>query len=431
MKNFPEFIKNCTDAWHTADTVAKELESNGFIPLNEEDSWDLSAGGKYYVMRNMSSVIAFKVPEFDFKGFTISAAHGESPSFKIKANPTCTDNNYIRLNTEVYGGPILSSWLDRPLSVSGRIVVKTNVGIKTKLVDLKHSCLVIPSLAPHLDQSAKCATEFNIKRDTPPLFAMTNENVSFMKKIAEAANVCEEDIAGFDLMLYNNEDAIIWGTDNEFISAPRLDDLQCTFALLKGFARGSNLHTTQVFCVFDNEEVGSGTKQGAKSTFLSSTLERISLCCGGDIETHHKRLANSFMVSADNAHAIHPNRREMSDENNYPEMNQGVVIKYNAAQRYTTDAVSEAVFKSICEAADIPYQTYANRSDLVGGSTLGNLATEKTSVNTIDVGLAQLSMHSAYETAGTKDIEYLKGAITKFYDSYIEKSGDNYHISYK
>ncbi len=431
MKNFVEFIKNCTDAWHTADTVAKELNANGFTPLNEEDCWDLSAGGKYYVMRNMSSIIAFKIPESDFKGFTISASHGESPSFKIKANPVCADNNYIRLNTESYGGPVLSSWLDRPLSVSGRIVVKTKDGLETKLVDLNRGCLVIPSLAPHLDSSAKSGTELNIKRDTPPLFAIANQDVLFMKEIAAAAEVCEENIAGFDLMLYNSEEPTIWGTDNEFISAPRLDDLQCTYALLKGFANGNNPSTAQVFCVFDNEEVGSGTKQGAKSNFLSSTLERISLCCGNDIETHHRRLTNSFMVSADNAHAIHSNRRETSDENNYPEMNKGVVIKYNAAQRYTTDAVSEAIFKSICEAADVPCQVYANRSDLSGGSTLGNIATEKTSVNTIDIGLAQLSMHSAYETAGTKDIEYLKDAIAKFYDSYIEKNSGNYHIRYK
>ncbi len=431
MKNFPEFIKNCTDAWHTADTVAKQLSANGFIPLNEEDTWNLTTGGKYYVMRNMSSVIAFKVPEFDFKGFTISAAHGESPSFKIKVNPTCTDNNYIRLNTEVYGGPILSSWLDRPLSVSGRVVIKTNNGLESRLVNLGDNSVVIPSLAPHLDPSSKNGTDLNIKRDMPPLFAITKDNISFMKEIANATETREENIAGFDLMLYNKEDAILWGTDNEFISAPRLDDLQCTFALLNGFVDGDNPNTVQVFCVFDNEEVGSGTKQGAKSNFLSTTLVRINQCCGGDFETHHKRLANSFMVSADNAHAIHPNRKEMSDANNCPEMNKGVVIKYNASQRYTTDGVSEAIFKSICEEADVPYQAYANRSDISGGSTLGNIATEKTSVNTIDIGLAQLSMHSAYETAGTRDIAFLERAIAKFYNSCIEKSGCNYRISYK
>lgn len=431
MKNILEFIKNCTDAWHTSDTVVKELEANGFSPLEEGDEWTLSPGGKYYVTRNMSSVIAFKIPDFDFDSFMISAAHGESPSFKLKAIPELTDNTYIRLNTESYGGANLCTWLDRPLSVSGRVMVKTETGLESRLVRLDQSSLIIPSLAPHLDPSAKSGNDISIKRDMPPLYALANQDISFMKEIAAAANTSKEQIMGTDLMLYNKERGILWGPNNEFISAPRLDDLQCVYALLKGFIAGENPDTAQILCIFDNEEVGSGTKQGAKSDFLSSTLLRISTCCGKGHQTHLRSLSNSFMVSADNGHAIHPNRKESSDEVNHPSMNKGVVIKYNASQRYTTDAVSEAIFKTICDDAQVPYQVYANRSDIPGGSTLGNIATEKTSVNTVDIGLAQLSMHSAYETAGADDIEYLAEAIARFYNSCIKHSGGNYVINYK
>ncbi len=428
MKDILEFINSCTDAWHTTDEIAKELRANGFIPLEEGEEWGLSPDGKYYVTRNLSSIIAFKIPKSDFDGFMISAAHGESPSFKIKSIPTLEDGNYIRLSTEAYGSASLGTWLDRPLSVSGRVIVKTDKGLETRLVNLNQSTVVIPSLAPHID-SAKNSSDINIKRDMPPLYALAESGTLFIKEIASAAGVNENCIMGTDLMLYNKEKGIIWGPDNEFISAPRLDDLQCVYALLNGFLAGNDSNTAQVFCVFDNEEVGSGTKQGAKADFLSSTLHRISTCCGKDYQKHLCSLANSFMVSADNAHALHPNRKDASDETNYPTMNKGVVIKYNASQRYTTDAVSEAIFKTICDRANIPHQVYANRSDISGGSTLGNIATEKTSVNTVDIGIAQLSMHSAYETAGAKDTDYLIGAITSFYNSSLKYNNGNFVIN--
>lgn len=425
VKNIIDFIKNCTDCWHTANEVVNILNKNGFILLDEADEWDITPGGSYCVMRNMSSVIAFRVPEKDCKSFMIAAAHGESPSFKIKAKAELSDKNYIRLNTEPYGGMTLSSWFDRPLSVSGRIVAETDEGLKTHLVKLDRDSLIIPSLAPHLDRDKKGV---DVLRDTPPLYAMANTDADFMAEIAESAGVEKGKIKGFDLMLYNREEGRIWGRDNEFISAPRLDDLQCVYAVLQGFVNAKTTDAAQVYCMFDNEEVGSGTKQGAKSDFLASVLHRISKGCGKSCTEHMCMLNSSFMVSADNGHAIHPNRREMSDCENYPEINGGIVIKYNASQKYTTDAVSEAIFKKICECAAVSYQYYANRSDLPGGSTLGNIATEKVSVNTVDIGLAQLAMHSAYETAGTKDTESLICAMTEFYNTSIACRNGDYKI---
>ncbi len=425
MKNITDFIKNCTDCWHTAAEVVNILNKKGFELLDEADDWDIRAGGSYCVMRNMSSVIAFRVPEKECQSFMLAAAHGESPSFKIKAKPELSDKNYIRLNTEPYGGMIISSWLDRPLSVSGRVVAETADGLKAHLVNLDRDSLIIPSLAPHLDRDKKGV---EVLRDTPPLYALSDTGADFMAEIAEYAGVEKDKIKGFDLMLYNREEGRIWGKDNEFISAPRLDDLQCVYAVLQGFVNAKATDAVQVYCMFDNEEVGSGTKQGAKSDFLSSVLRRISKGCGKTQTEHMRMLSSSFMVSADNGHAIHPNRREMSDSENYPEINKGIVIKYNASQKYTTDAVSEAIFKKICENAAVPYQYYANRSDLPGGSTLGNIAAEKTSVNSVDIGLAQLAMHSATETAGAKDIEYLISAMTEYYNTVISCRNGEYKI---
>lgn len=423
MQNILDFIDSCTDSWHTASTIAEVLSKHGYTALDEGDKWNINPGGKYYVMRNMSSLIAFKIPDTELTGFMISAAHGESPSFKIKAVPELTDKNYVRLNIEAYGGMILSSWLDRPLSVSGRVTIDTEDGIETHLVRLDRDSLIIPSLAPHLNRESK---DINILRDMMPMYALSE--CSFLDEIADTLDISEDKIKGFDLMLYNRERGRIWGRESEFISAPRLDDLQCVYALLGGFVESDTSSSVQTFCVFDNEEVGSGTKQGAKSDFLPSVLRRICESCNITYSDYMRLLNSSFMVSADNGHAVHPNRRDMSDSVNYPTIGGGVVIKYNASQRYTTDAVSEAVFKKICDRANIPYQVYANRSDLPGGSTLGNLAAEKTCINTVDVGLAQLAMHSAYETAGTADTEYLKCAIREFYNSRIISNGSKYSI---
>jgi len=424
MKSLIEFIKAATDCWHTTAEVKNILKENGFEYLPEEQSWDLKTGGKYYTTRNMSSLIAFKIPQKGFKSYMIGAAHGESPGLKLKAIPQMSDGNYIRLNTELYGGPVLTSWFDRPLSVSGRVVVENGDCLETRLVNIDKDLLVIPSVAPHLDRTK----EINVQRDLIPLYALCSEKNDFMEEVALEAKAKKEQLLGCDLMVYNREEGRIWGANNEFISAPRLDDLQCVYSLLNGFLEGENHNAINVYCVFDNEEVGSGTKQGAKSDFLPSVMRRINESFGKSYQELCLALASSFMVSADNAHGIHPNRKELSDCDNFPVIGKGVVIKYNASQKYTTDAVSEAIFKKICDRVDVPRQVYVNKSDIAGGSTLGNLAAEKTCVNTVDVGLPQLAMHSAWETAGADDTEYLTRAMKEFYSVGISVENGNYKI---
>lgn len=427
MKDIIDFISECTDAWHTAAETVKILEDSGFKELKESDDYNIELGGKYYVVRNMSSVIAFKLPKLKPIGYMIAAAHGESPSFKIKSVSQSRDKNYIRLNTEPYGGMFLRSWLDRPLSVSGRVVVDEGDELSVRLVRLDRDSLIIPSLAIHLEREK--TSDLNICRDMPPMYATANSDLNFIEEIAEVLKVNKEDIVSGDLMLYNREEGRVWGRNNEFISAPRLDDLQCVYSLLSGFVQSKETESTvAVLCVFDNEEVGSGTIQGAKSDFLPSVLRRISGGFSVDYDEHMRLLASSFMVSADNAHAIHPNRPDAYDSLNCPALNGGIVIKRNASQRYTTDAISEAIFKKICDRAKVPHQAYANKSDIAGGSTLGNLAAEKTCVNSVDIGLAQLAMHSAYETAGNIDTEYMIQAVKEFFGSYIEVSNNKISV---
>ncbi|MGN0107857.1 MAG: M18 family aminopeptidase [Hominilimicola sp.] len=412
------FIEKSTDCYHAVKTAAERLEDEGFAELREGDKWTIEENGKYYVVRNDSSVIAFKVPGKDYKSFLICASHTDSPCFKLKSSFEISAENMVKLSVEGYGGMIMSSWLDRPLSVSGRAVTVKNGKIVTRLVNIDRDLLVIPSLAIHMSRDINKGYEFNVKRDMCPLAG--EKDGTLMNIVAENAGVDKKEIKGFDLSLYNRMRGTVIGTDNEFFSAPRIDDLQCVFSTLEGFLKSESENAIPVFAAFDNEEVGSGTKQGAKSGFLRDTLERINAALGGDDEDYKRAVAQSFMLSCDNAHALHPNYAEKSDACNRVYMNGGIVIKYNANQRYTTDAVSEAVVKYVCERANVPYQMYANRSDIPGGSTLGNLSNEKVSLNTADVGLAQLAMHSAYETAGTKDTTYMIDFVKAFYESGLE-----------
>lgn len=395
-----EFIGKSTDAYHTVKTITERLDEQGFDRLSEGEEWSIKKGGKYYVVRNSSSVIAFKMPQTEIKAFTICASHTDSPCFKLKPKYEINTEKSAKLSVEAYGGMIMSSWLDRPLSISGRVITAENGELRERLVNIDKDLVIIPSAAIHLNREINKGYEYNVKRDLCPLAG--NGDSQIADAVAENAGVKKEDILGFDLMLYNRMNGTKIGTQGEYFAAPRIDDLQCVYASLEGFLQGGGSENVTVFSAFDNEEVGSGTKQGARSSFLRDTLERI---CGG--ERLKTILAKSFMLSCDNAHALHPNYSDMSDSENTVYMNGGIVIKYNANQNYTTDAVSEAVVKYICKKADIPYQLYANRSDMPGGSTLGNLSNEKVSLVTADVGLAQLAMHSAYETAGSADTEYM------------------------
>ncbi len=418
-QNLLEFIRQCPSSFHTVQTVAKRLEDAGYCPLQESQKWELVPGGKYYLTRNRSSVIAFRVPQGEWQGFLLTASHGESPALKIKPEPELlVESACLKLNVEKYGGMLHSSWLDRPLSVAGRITVKTESGIETRLVHIDRDLLVIPSIAMHMNRNANEGTALNPQKDLLPLFADETEK-GFGELIAQTAGVSQDDILGSDLFVYCRSAGTIWGKNQEFISSPRLDDLQCVYGTLEGFLGSKEKASVPVYCVFDNEEVGSGTKQGAKSTFLADTLWRICLALGMGEEEYLRALSSSFMISADNGHALHPNQPEKTDPTNRPRLNGGVLLKYNANQKYTTDGISEAVVVSICKKAGVPVQKYVNPSDIPGGSTLGNLSAEQVSINTADVGLAQLSMHSAWETAGAKDTGYLIEAIRAFYSTQL------------
>lgn len=410
-KKLLKFIQKSPTAFQAVEEMSQRLQKEGFKELKEEKHWDLKAGGNYFVTRNHYAVIAFSIPKKPAWKFHIMASHSDSPALKIKENPEMeVEKAYIKLNVERYGGMLLAPWFDRPLSVAGRLIVRKNGEIQEKLVAVDKDLLVIPNLAIHMNREVNDGYKYNVQKDMLPLYSDYDGKGSFMKLMAAEADVAEEDILGHDLFLYDRTPGTVWGANEEFISAPRLDDIQCAFASLEGFLRGERKESIAVHCVLDNEEVGSTTKQGAASTFLKDTLMRINMGLGRTQEEYLMTLADSFMVSADNAHALHPNHTDKTDPVNRPVLNGGIVIKYNANQKYCTDGVSAAIFKDICDRAEVPYQTFVNRSDMAGGSTLGNISNTQVPMKTVDIGLAQLAMHSVYETTGAKDTESLAKA---------------------
>ncbi len=416
-KELIAFIEKSPTSFHGVKNMEEILDREGYIKLEEKDRWELSPGGRYYTDRNGSSLIAFSLPKGELEGFRILASHSDSPSFQIKENPEIlVEDQYVKLNTEGYGGMLCAPWMDRPLSVAGRIAVKEKGRIVTRLVDIDRDLLMIPSLAIHMNREANNGYKYNLQKDLLPLFGEAAAKGKFRKLLAEAGGVKEEEILGHDLFLYNRQKGTIWGAEEEFVSIGRLDDLQCAFASLKGFLAGAKEKYGAVHCVMDNEEVGSGTKQGAASTFLHDVLLRIQKGLGGDYEDHLRCVAGSFMISADNAHGVHPNHTEKADPVNRPYLNKGIVIKYSANQKYCTDGFSAALFKDICRQAGVPFQTFTNRSDMPGGSTLGNISMAQVSVNAVDIGLPQLAMHSPYETAGVKDTDYFIRAASVFFE---------------
>ena len=410
-KSLFDYIKKSPSPFHAVATTADILEKSGYTRLYEGDSWNLTEGGKYYVTRGGTSIIAFRVPKADFRGFMISAAHSDSPTFKIKENSEIKGGAYVKLSTEKYGGMLFSTWMDRPLGIAGRVAVKENGAVKLRLVDLGPACAIIPNLAIHMNRSANDGVKYNPAVDMIPVWGCGDDSESFKAKVATVAGADESDILSADLMLYCSDECREFGG---IISAPRLDDLQCAYASLEAFISSSDGDCAPVYCLFDNEEVGSLSKQGADSTFLYDVLDRISLDFGST-ESFKRRVSQSFLISCDNAHASHPNHPEYSDPNHAVQLNKGVVIKYNANQKYTSDGVSIAILKLLCEEAGIPWQIYANRADLPGGSTLGNISNSHVSLNSVDVGLPQLAMHSAYESAGSRDTESMVGLLKVFF----------------
>ena len=424
IKGLMDFIDRAPTAFHAVAAIRAELEAAGYACLSERERWQLEPGGRYCLTRNGSSVIAFRVPEGGLNHFQIVASHSDSPAFKLKPNPARTSQGCAVLNVEKYGGMLMSTWLDRPLSIAGRLVVAEEDGLRTRLVNVDAPLAVIPNMPIHFNRSANDGVAWNAQVDMQPVYGM--EGADYLQTVAEWAGVEPERVAGGDLFLYNRDRATRFGVDGAFISAPRLDDLECTYTSLRAFLAAKPTGHVDVYCVFDNEEVGSGTKQGADSTLLIETLRRIALALDGAPQALEAAIAGSFMVSADNAHAAHPNHPDKYDPENRTFMNRGVVVKSNANQKYTTDGVSAAVFERICAGAGVPTQRFANRSDVPGGSTLGNIANAHASMNTVDIGLAQLAMHSAMETAGARDVEHMIRALTAFYEAEIDVRSDGW-----
>ena len=431
MKNFEspvstmlDFIEKGVSPYHVIEQLKKMLSANGYTELHESEEWNLARGGRYYVSRNLSSIIAFRLPECEPVGFMMAASHSDSPTFKIKDQTEMTAPAYVRLNVERYGGMICSTWLDRPLSVAGKIMVKDGNRLYAKTVNVERDLLMIPNVAIHMNRNANDGFAFKANVDMVPLLGDESAKGSFRKIIADAADVAEENIVSTDLFLVNRTRGTVWGANLEYVSAPRLDDLECAYTTMRGFLDASPSDSIPMCAVLDNEEVGSTTKQGANSTFMTDVLDRIAEALNISRSRFCRMLASSFMVSADNAHAVHPNHPEFSDPTNKVYMNRGIVIKYNASQKYTTDSVSDAIFTRICDGAGVATQRYTNRADMPGGSTLGNIANTHVSVNTVDIGLAQLAMHSSYETAGVSDVESMIRALTAFYASSIRRHSD-------
>lgn len=423
LKDLMNFLDSSVTMFHAINECEKVLKGSGYIYLPENEKWNIRAG-KYYTKRNSSSLIAFDIANGDYH-FQISAAHSDSPTFKLKDGPIIESNGYLKLNVEAYGGMIDATWLDKPLTLAGRVMVDTGCGIETRLVYIDKDLLIIPNVPIHFNREINKGFAFNNQVDMLPVFSAGNlSEADFDKMLAKELGVKPESILAKDLYLVNRQKATVIGYDNELISSGRLDDLECVYTSLLGFIEAMNNDHINVFAVFDNEEVGSVTKQGAMSTFLVSTLNRINKALGKSDEDYYRAIAKSMLISCDNAHAIHPNHPELFDVKNRPVLNKGIAIKESANQKYTTDAFSRAILKKILDKNNIPYQTFANRSDIIGGSTLGNLSNTAVSMNAVDIGLPQLAMHSAYETAGAKDVEYAIEALRAFFETNIDIKDD-------
>lgn len=414
MQDFFRFIKESSTSYQAVNSVKKRLQSEGYEELSEKQVWKLKAGHGYFVTRNDSSLLAFWIPKNEYAGFHMIMTHADSPCFKVKEKPDMQKEGYCLVNVEKYGGMLLDTWFDRPLSLAGRIVVedqkdaKTGVSLKSVPVDCKKPLFVIPSLAIHM-KTDKQEKNSSVQKNMLPLAGLCTQEMDLLQLVADEARVSKEQILGADLFVYNTDEPKLLGMHEEFVSGPRMDDLACVYSGLTALLNSEETSYVKMFGIFDHEEIGSTSLQGARSDFLLRTLRGI---CPKDLE---RKLAESFLISADNAHAVHPNYAEKADPTNKPVLNAGIVIKYHGGQKYTTDAYSGAYVKSICKKEKIAYQTYHNHSDIVGGSTLGNLVLQSVSVLAADIGLAQLAMHAACETIGAKDLNEMIRFMKAFY----------------
>ncbi|WP_035292123.1 M18 family aminopeptidase [Clostridium sp. KNHs214] len=424
-QNLIDFIYESPTAFHAVENVKKELTANGFKEIKESEKWNLEKGGKYYVTKNDSALTAFVVGngEIEEDGFKLIGAHTDSPTFRIKPSAEMvSEKTYVKLNTEVYGGPILNTWLDRPLSVAGRVALKSENPLypEIRLVNIKKPILIIPNLAIHMNREVNSGVELNKQKDTLPLLSLVNENLEkgnyLLNAVAKELGVKGEDIIDFDLFLYEFEKGSIIGLNDEFISCGRLDDLAMVHAGIKALINSKTTKGTNVMVCFDNEEVGSSTKQGADSQMLANVLERIALSMGKGREDFLRALSKSFIISGDLAHAVHPNVGEKHDPTNRPVINKGPVIKVNANQSYTTDSDSSAVYEVVCKNAGVPYQKFVNRSDSRGGSTIGPISSTHLDIRSVDMGTPVLAMHSVREFGGVQDHTYVLKSFEEFYN---------------
>ena len=416
-----KFLDQAHSVYHAENYLVNCLQEEGYVCLQEKDAWQLAPGGKYYLTRGGSAVLAFRIPEKISGGFMMSASHCDRPTFKLKENGELK-GTYTRLATEKYGGMLMAPWLDRPLSLAGRVLVETENGVESRLLDIDRDLMLIPNVAIHMNRNANEGFAYNPTADTLPMLGSKKAEGMLWKILEEEAG---GKILGHDLYLYVRQGSSVWGVEEEYLSSPALDDLQCAWGCTRGFLEAKNSEAIPVLCVFDSEEVGSNSTQGAASTLLEDTLNRI--CAALNLNLH-QMLAQSFMVSADNAHAVHPNHPEYADPTNAPILGEGVVLKFNAAQKYTTDGISAAIFRKICSSVKVPVQSYYNRADLPGGSTLGHISLNHVSVPTADIGMAQLAMHSCYETAACSDVTYLQNAMEAFYGTCLLVENGSYSL---
>ncbi len=414
-----DFLNASHSLYHAQAYLLDVLEKNGYTRLYEQDAWNLVPGGKYCLLRGGASLIAFRIPQEAPKGFLLTASHSDRPSFKVKENFTL-DGNYARMEVERYGGSLMFSWMDRPLSLAGRVMVETEDGIQAKLVDIDRDLLLMPNVAIHMNRQVNEGYRWNPAVDTIPLMG-SKETAGKMEALLEAQ--AGGRILGHDLYLYVRQKASLWGVEEEYISAQAIDDLECAWGCTQGLLRAQESSSVPVLCVFDSEEVGSWSSQGASSMLLPDVLRRICTAMGWDMD---RMLASSFMVSADNAHAVHPNHPELAAPNNAPIMGKGLVLKYSSSLSYCTDGVAAAVFRKVCQKAGVAVQTFYNRPDIPGGSTLGRISLGKVSIPTADIGMPQLAMHSAYETAAVADAIAMEDAMTAYYSSALEATEDGY-----
>ncbi|WP_425446413.1 M18 family aminopeptidase [Dethiothermospora halolimnae] len=422
--NLIDFIYNSPSPFHAVESTKDILKEKGFNELKLTERWNIEKGKKYFVTKNDSALIAFNIGTGDIEeaGFKLIGGHTDAPGFKVKPSPEIvTENSYLKLNTEVYGGPILNTWLDRPLSVAGRVTLKSDdiMNPESKLINIKRPIMIIPNIAIHMNNKVNKGVELNKQKDTLPLVSMVNEKFEkdnyLVKLLAEELDVNSNDIVDFELYLYEYEKGSIVGLNDEFISAGKLDDLAMVHAGINAIANTEASEATNVMICFDNEEVGSRTKQGAGSPMVRNILERIVNGLGKDKEDFYRALYNSFIISADMAHPVHPNAPEKHDPTNRPLLNKGPVIKINANQSYTTDSNSDAVYEMICEKAGVPVQKFVNRSDVRGGSTIGPISSGQMDIRSIDIGNPMLAMHSIRELGGVMDHYYITKSFEEFY----------------